>query len=99
MQKCEKLVRAAAYSGHAVDVDINDCYGRLLLLSLQEEHLYSEQEHLLIALSTLHYRKWRLALARYMGVDVQQSKQEILCIRFGSVSYTHLRAHETLSDL
>ncbi len=28
MQQCSSDVRAAAYSGHAVDVDISDCYGR-----------------------------------------------------------------------
>ena len=59
MQHQTTQARSAAYRGHAVDVDQDDCYGRLLYNELVEEGLYSDEEFLMVKLSTIHHKKWR----------------------------------------
>ena len=55
IQKASSDTRSAAYRGHAVDVDMDDCYGRLLYNELVENNIYSDERHLMIKLSTFHH--------------------------------------------
>eukprot|EP00973_Karenia_brevis_P047186 6548919-Karenia_brevis.AAC.1 len=52
----------------------------------------------MIALSTLHYNNWRLALADYRGADLRQCEQQLLSIRFGSYPLNDIPWLRKLSD-
>ena len=83
MQRNCSITRSRAYRKHAVDVDICDCHGRLLLNELKREGLYNDEEYLLIKLSTMHHKLWRQALSEYLGVSIDNAKMEILTLRYG----------------
>ena len=85
MQKSSSGTRSAAYRGHAIDVDQDDCHGRLLYNELVTNGLYNDDEYLMVKLSTLHHEGWISALADILGVDLKSAKREIIVVRYGSV--------------
>ena len=87
MQKQSGVTRSESYRGHAIDVDQDDCYGRLFFNALERESIYNDDEYLMVKLSTVFHSNWRSCLAAYRGCEPAGAKTAILCVRFGSVPH------------
>lgn len=83
MQKNSGDVRSAAYRRHAVDVDMCDCYGRLLRNELRTAQLWNEEKYGTTARSTIHHEAWRRGSSTYWGIDYKKAKMDILIVRLG----------------
>lgn len=76
-------VMNAAFCGHSMDVDMKDCYGRILLRLLRRHGIFNEEKHGFIRLSTENITAWRQAVADVLGISLDDAKTEILRVRFG----------------
>jgi len=82
MQRESHEIRSIAYAGHAVDVDMDDAYGRLMYNLLLKLGLYTDEKYFLMQLSTVHHRSWRKALMEIRSVDYKEAKREICRLMF-----------------
>jgi hypothetical protein len=99
MQKMGADGCSAAYRGHAVDVDIEDAYGRLYYTSLESAGIYSDSEHRMIKLSTERCKDWRRALTQYAScADSKEAKSRIASTRWGGLPHDDFPPMRKLCD-